>query len=167
MAIYTDLLKALKQEPLSCALSTDRTLISASAAPHCGIEKLLILSHGQRLRDETVGVFFCFVLFLFFVFVFHFCSTGPWVCTVAGNFAAIFQQSRTSPAATDLCPDSETNAQGATLVPKTLTRNSGFVSGGLKTSGRLTVNPFDNRDRAGSLSSCGSNHRLLTLLLLE
>ena len=32
---YTDLLQALKGEPLSSVFSSDGTLISASAAPHC------------------------------------------------------------------------------------------------------------------------------------
>ena len=35
----TDLLKALKGERLSSVFSTDGTLISASAAPHCGETK--------------------------------------------------------------------------------------------------------------------------------
>ena len=33
---YTDLLQALKGEPLSSVFSSDGPLISASAAPHCG-----------------------------------------------------------------------------------------------------------------------------------
>ena len=33
--LYTDILKALKGERLSSVFSTDGTLISASAAPHC------------------------------------------------------------------------------------------------------------------------------------
>ena len=37
MAIY-DLLQALKGERLSSVFSPDGTLISASAAPHCGEE---------------------------------------------------------------------------------------------------------------------------------
>ena len=36
MDICTDLLKALKGEHLSSVFSPDGTLISASAAPHCG-----------------------------------------------------------------------------------------------------------------------------------
>ena len=36
MYAYTDLLQALKGEPLSSVFSPDGTLISASAAPHCG-----------------------------------------------------------------------------------------------------------------------------------
>ena len=36
MAIYTDLLQALKGERLSSVFSPDGTLISASAAPQCG-----------------------------------------------------------------------------------------------------------------------------------
>ena len=36
---YTDLLQALLGEPLSSVFSTDGTLISASAAPHCGAQK--------------------------------------------------------------------------------------------------------------------------------
>ena len=35
--LYTDLPQALKGEPLSFVFSSDRTLISASAAPHCGV----------------------------------------------------------------------------------------------------------------------------------
>ena len=35
---YTDLLKAFKGKPLSSVFSTDGTLISVSAAPHCGQE---------------------------------------------------------------------------------------------------------------------------------
>ena len=35
--LYTDLLQALKGERLSSVLSPDGTLISASAAPHCGV----------------------------------------------------------------------------------------------------------------------------------
>ena len=38
MAIYTDLLQDLKGERLSSVFSPDGTLISASAAPHCGRE---------------------------------------------------------------------------------------------------------------------------------
>ena len=34
---YTDLLQALKGERLSSVFSPDGTLISASAAPHCGV----------------------------------------------------------------------------------------------------------------------------------
>ena len=34
---YTDLLSALKGERLSSLFSPDGTLISASAAPHCGV----------------------------------------------------------------------------------------------------------------------------------
>ena len=36
--IYTNLLQALKGECLSSVFSPDGTLISASAAPHCGRE---------------------------------------------------------------------------------------------------------------------------------
>ena len=36
IAIYTDLLQASKGERLGCVFSTDGTLISVSAAPHCG-----------------------------------------------------------------------------------------------------------------------------------
>ena len=36
--LYTDLLQALKGERLSTVFSPDGTLISASAAPHCGTE---------------------------------------------------------------------------------------------------------------------------------
>ena len=36
MWLYTDLLQALKGERLSSVFSPDGTLISASAAPHCG-----------------------------------------------------------------------------------------------------------------------------------
>ena len=35
--LYTDLLQALKGERLSSVFSPDGTLISASAAPHCGV----------------------------------------------------------------------------------------------------------------------------------
>ena len=34
--LYSGLIQALKGEPLSSGLSTDESLISASAAPHCG-----------------------------------------------------------------------------------------------------------------------------------
>ena len=37
--LYTDLLQALKGEGLSSVFSPDGTLISASAAPHCGGER--------------------------------------------------------------------------------------------------------------------------------
>ena len=37
MAIYTDLLQALKGVRLSSVFSPDGTLISASAAPHCRV----------------------------------------------------------------------------------------------------------------------------------
>ena len=40
---YTDLLQALRGERLSAAFSLDGTLISASAAPHCGAPKEDIL----------------------------------------------------------------------------------------------------------------------------
>ena len=36
---YTDLLQALKGEHLNSVFSPDGTLISASAAPHCGVLK--------------------------------------------------------------------------------------------------------------------------------
>ena len=36
--LYTDLLQALKVERLSSVFSPDGTLISASAAPHCGVK---------------------------------------------------------------------------------------------------------------------------------
>ena len=37
--LYTDLLQAMKGERLSSVFSPDGTLISASAAPHCGREE--------------------------------------------------------------------------------------------------------------------------------
>ena len=37
--LYTDLLQALKVERLSFVFSPDGTLISASAAPHCGVAR--------------------------------------------------------------------------------------------------------------------------------
>ena len=46
--LYTDLLQALKGERFSTVFSPDGTLISASAAPHCG--KL-----EQALRRPLVG----------------------------------------------------------------------------------------------------------------
>ena len=49
---YTDLLQALKGEPLSFVFSSDGTLISASAAPHCG-EWL-----PDQCKDKHEGSFF-------------------------------------------------------------------------------------------------------------
>ena len=37
--LYTDLLQALKGERVSSVFSTDGTLISVSAAPHCGLQQ--------------------------------------------------------------------------------------------------------------------------------
>ena len=56
MWLYTDLLQALKGERLSSVFSPDGTLISVSAAPHCGVEggntsvsgSITIRSKGQR-----------------------------------------------------------------------------------------------------------------------
>ena len=52
MAIYTDLLQDLKGERLSSVFSPDGTLISASAAPHCG-EWL-----PDQCKDKHEGSFF-------------------------------------------------------------------------------------------------------------
>ena len=43
MWLYTDLLQAIKGERLSCVFSPDGTLISASAAPHCGGSVLMMM----------------------------------------------------------------------------------------------------------------------------
>ena len=42
MWLYTDLLQALKGEPLSSVYSIDGSLISVSAAPHCGEQFLRV-----------------------------------------------------------------------------------------------------------------------------
>ena len=58
MAIYTDLFQASKGEPLRSVFSTDRTSISASTAPHCGIVKsssvLGFNVPSKAPRDELV-----------------------------------------------------------------------------------------------------------------
>ena len=52
MYAYTDLLQALKGEPLSSVFSPDGTLISASAAPHCGDQERQISQ--QQTTSENV-----------------------------------------------------------------------------------------------------------------
>ena len=52
MWLYTYLLQVLKEEPLSSAFSTNGTLISASAAPHCG-GLSLYQSHDQTRIPST------------------------------------------------------------------------------------------------------------------
>ena len=50
--LYTDLLQALKGEPLSSVFSTDATLISASVAPHCrrgGVEEASSKQGSKRI----------------------------------------------------------------------------------------------------------------------
>ena len=66
MAIYMDLLRAKKGEPLSSEFSTDGSLISASAVPHCrgsvknaGLhsrvtQRMLDCTHVQRIQDKIV-----------------------------------------------------------------------------------------------------------------
>ena len=56
MWLYTDLLQALKGEHLSSVFSPDGTLISASAAPHCGVGKGRVniqLQTSHRMNGKT------------------------------------------------------------------------------------------------------------------
>ena len=46
--LYTDLLQALKGKRLSSAFSPDGTLISASAAPHCGEMVVWTTTHPNK-----------------------------------------------------------------------------------------------------------------------
>ena len=60
VCMATDLLQALKGEPLSSVFSTDWTLISASVAPHCGEkvekeDKDLMQPRSSENRKEAVG----------------------------------------------------------------------------------------------------------------
>ena len=65
--LYTDLLQALKGERLSSVFSPDRTLISASAAPHCGrnqskvIDTHVMSNHcdscAEQKKKKTVAEF--------------------------------------------------------------------------------------------------------------
>ena len=51
-----DLLQALKGEPVSSVFSTEGTVISASAAPHCGVIKItLALTSEPQDRDVAIG----------------------------------------------------------------------------------------------------------------
>ena len=52
--LYTDLLQALKGEHLSSVFSPDRTLISASAAPHRGV--MLRSEEKANNKKERFGV---------------------------------------------------------------------------------------------------------------
>ena len=55
---YTDLLQVLKGEPSSSVFSTDETLISASAAPHCRGLRWRDMENGQTnhgLHDSASG----------------------------------------------------------------------------------------------------------------
>ena len=56
MWLCTDLLQALKGEPLSSVFSTDGTLISASSAPHCGYNKAEIIPIGTNSILKKVRV---------------------------------------------------------------------------------------------------------------
>ena len=64
MWLYTDLLQALKGERLSSVFSPDGTLISASAAPHCGGKEKRVqatkkkkkkFKKKEREREEGAG----------------------------------------------------------------------------------------------------------------
>ena len=65
--IYSDLLQALKGEPLSSVFSSDGTLTSASAAPHCGgtWEKPYASQAGSHKKMYT---YVCYLLQFFFFF---------------------------------------------------------------------------------------------------
>ena len=54
--LYTDVLQALKGERLSSVFSSDGTLISASAAPHCGGVLHVLLSHWPMSQRQK-----CFI----------------------------------------------------------------------------------------------------------
>ena len=67
MWLYTDLLQALKGELLSSVLSTDETLISASAAPHCrgkgvGTKGRAVSSWGRCVRGVDAWMGGCVVV---------------------------------------------------------------------------------------------------------
>ena len=52
---YTDLPQALKGKPSSSVFSTDGTLISASAAPHCGGVNTKV--HPKKKIDAPSGMY--------------------------------------------------------------------------------------------------------------
>ena len=52
MAVYTDLLQALNAERLRSVFSTEGTLISASAAPRCGVLRSSSVEAGQGESEK-------------------------------------------------------------------------------------------------------------------
>ena len=53
--LYTDLLKALKGECLSSVFSPDWTLMSASAAPHCGVKVKVIFAIHNAVNMKKLS----------------------------------------------------------------------------------------------------------------